>query len=285
MKLGFVVLVYGKPTMAKECVNYLKQLNGINESSIVIVDNCSPDNTYSLLLEWFEKEPNIHVIHNESNQGFARGNNLGYVYAKEQLGCDFLVVMNSDVYIKDVSFIEYIKNNVSVLEQYEVIGPDIVNLDGHHSNPLSLSALSNSVIKKTILLNDVSVFFYKLGLNRFIKRKTVRQNNANEIQKTQENIMPHGACVIYTSKWVKNQNKAFYPETFLFCEELFLYDYILAKGYKSFYCPGLIVNHIGDGSIDGDKAEKKVFINSCHSKSLKLLLRFRKDTIGNWEKQ
>lgn len=285
MKIGFVVLVYGKPMMARESVGYLKQIDGIEEASIVVVDNCSPDNTCDLLIEWFGKDTNIHIMQNKSNQGFAKGNNLGFLYAKNQLGCDFMVVMNSDVYIKDTQFIQRIKDNPQILDNYEVIGPDIVNNDGHHSNPLAVAPLSSSLIRKTVVLNDVSVLFYKLGLHRLIRRNNTRRNNAADIQKVQENIMPHGACVIYTPKWVKNQDKAFYPETFLFCEELFLYDYILAKGYKSIYWPELVVNHIGDGSIDGDKPAKKIFINSCHSKSLKTLLKFRKDIIGNWEKE
>lgn len=285
MRIGFVVLVYGKPMMAKESVCYLKRIVGINEASIVVVDNCSPDNTYDMLVEWFGDDKNIHILRNKSNQGFAKGNNSGYSYAKEKLGCDFLIVMNSDVYIKDTKFIQRIKDNPQIIDNYEVIGPDIVNNDGHHSNPLALAPLPSSLVRKTVILNNVSVLFYKFGLHRLICRKKSRLNNAEDIQEVQENIMPHGACVIYTPKWVSNQDKAFYPGTFLFCEELFLYDYLLAKGHKSIYWPELVVNHIGDGSIDGDKPKKKIFINSCHSKSLKTLLNYRKDIIGNWEKE
>lgn len=283
MKLGFVVLVYGKPDMVKECISFLKKINGIEEASIVVVDNCSPDNTYDLLTNWFRDEKNLYLLRNTSNQGFAKGNNLGYAYAREKLGCDYLIVMNSDVFIKDKQFIEHILEDKNVLNKYEIVGPDIVNLDEHHSNPLATTPLSNSVIRKAIFLNDISVLYYKLGIHRILKRKKYRRNYVNDPQTIVENILPHGACIIYTNKWVEKENKAFYPGTFLFCEELFLYDYIMKKNYKSIYWPSLVVNHIGDGSIEGDKPDKKIFINTCHRKSLKLLLKFRKDIIGKWE--
>lgn len=283
MKLGFVILVYGKSSMAKECIDYLLKLEKIENTSIVVVDNCSPDNTYSLLVKWYNTNDRIHIIHNESNQGFAKGNNLGYAYAREKLKCDCIVVMNSDVYIKDRHFIIHLKHDAQKLEQYEVIGPDIVNPDGCHSNPLSLGSKSNMAIRKEIFLNDISVWYYKLGIYRFIKRSTKRRHNAKDIQYGQNNIVPHGACVIYTARWIEKEKKAFYPGTFLFCEEFFLYDYIQAKGYQTIYWPDLIVNHIGDGSINGEVAKKKIFINSCHSKSLSKLLTFRKNIINNWE--
>lgn len=284
MKLGFVILVYGKASMAKECIDYLQALDNNKDSSIVIVDNCSPDNTYELLTDWFDGNDNVHIIHNTTNQGFAEGNNIGYTYAKEQLHCDWIVVMNSDVFIKDKKFITILKKEATILANYEVIGPDIVNLDGHHSNPLSTTQKSTLAIRREILLNDISILYYKLGLYRFIKRHSKRRNNASDDQKTQVNIIPHGACIIYTPNWVNKENKAFYSGTFLFCEEWFLFDYIVAKGYKSIYFPKLIINHILDGSIDGDKPSKKIFINSCQSRSLKLLLKFRQDIIGNWNK-
>ena len=277
-------MVYGKAQMARECLCYLKQLKGIENASIVIVDNCSPDKTYDLLKKWFGNERNIYLLRNASNQGFAKGNNLGYVYARNKLGCDFLIVMNSDVYIKDVSFINQLKDKAEELEKYEVVGPDIVNNDGHHSNPLATASLSSTAIKRMVFLNDLSVLYYRSGLFRVFKKNKTRRNNAIDQQSVLHNIMPHGACVIYTNKWVEKEDKAFYPGTFLFCEELFLYDYIIANGYKSIYWPDLKVNHIGDGSIDGDKPQKKIFINSCHAKSLRLLLAFRKDIVGNWNK-
>lgn len=284
MKLGFVILVYGKASMAKECVDYLRALEDGNDASIVIVDNCSPDNTYELLTDWFGGDDKIHIIRNTTNQGFAKGNNLGYAYARENLNCDWIVVMNSDVYIKDQKFITILKENANYLRNYEVIGPDVVNLDGHHSNPLGITQKSTYALRKEILLNDISVLYYRLGLYRIIKRHNKRRNNASDVQKSQVNIIPHGACVIFTPRWVRKENKAFYSGTFLFCEEFFVYDYSLTKGYKTLYYPALAVKHIGDGSIDGNKPSKKIFINSCHSRSLRLLLRFRKDIIGNWEK-
>lgn len=284
MNIGFVVLVYGKAGMSIECINNLKKLYGIKTCQIIVVDNCSPDDTYEQLHNKFSSDTNLHLLKNKSNEGFARGNNLGYRYAKESLACDWIVVMNSDVFIEDQSFIDKIKQKEAQLINYELVAPDVVNPDGRHNNPLAISACSDEQLDKQIKMNDISVLYYKLWLHKIFPRKSRRVNNTGEPQREMVNIMPHGACVIYTPNWTSVEDKAFYPGTFLFCEELFLYDYMLAKGYSSIYLPSLVVNHIGDGSINGEKRSKKIFINSCHSKSLRLLRDFRKDIIGNWNK-
>lgn len=52
---------------------------------IIIVDNCSPNGSGKQLEKMYSKCINITVIINEENQGFAKGNNLGYQYIKENI--------------------------------------------------------------------------------------------------------------------------------------------------------------------------------------------------------
>lgn len=51
--------------------------------SIVIVDNASANGTGRELQQLYQGAENIYVILNPENLGFARGNNVGFEFAKK----------------------------------------------------------------------------------------------------------------------------------------------------------------------------------------------------------
>lgn len=285
MKIGFVILCYGHPQMVTECVDYLEKIKGFENTAVVIVDNCSPDNTYDVVKSRISGLKNICLLKNKANEGFARGNNFGYKYAREVMGCECIIVMNSDVLIEDVDFIIKLKGCLKKYDDISIIAPDALGRNNRHSNPLCDGKFSKPEIYRQILMNQVSVYLLRAGINYFCLTKKKETTNATEEQHIKYNIIPHGCCVIYTPFWTKTEPIAFYPRTFLFCEEFFLYDYAMAKGYRTAYLPTLQVRHIGDASIDsnvGNERKKRIFVNSSQAKSLRLLLKFENDVINNW---
>jgi GT2 family glycosyltransferase len=82
-----VVVVWNGRAVTMEC---LESLRGMN---VVCVDNASTDGTY----EAIEREhPDVDLIRNDRNLGFAAGNNVGIRRALE-LGADWVVLLNNDV--------------------------------------------------------------------------------------------------------------------------------------------------------------------------------------------
>jgi GT2 family glycosyltransferase len=82
-----VVVVWNACAVTMEC---LESLRGMN---VVCVDNASTDGTY----EAIEREhPDVDLIRNDRNLGFAAGNNVGIRRALE-LGADWVVLLNNDV--------------------------------------------------------------------------------------------------------------------------------------------------------------------------------------------
>lgn len=282
MKVGFVVLGYGNFPMYAECVDWLLKIENIDQTEIVLVDNCSPDGTGEKLKAKTAEIKNITVIVNKENQGFAKGNNLGYQYAKEKLHCDTIVVMNSDVFIKDSSFYGSLVSLIERNKDVATIAPDIIDLNNIHSNPFRCKALTKRDAIKGIVIKRFIRFLLKFGINHN-GRKKVRHNSI--YNKEQVNITPHGACVIYTKKWVDNESVAFYPKTFLYNEEFFLGAYTEQKKYKTLYSPDIRVLHVEDGSVNNairNTIEKKIFILSNQIESLQLYLRFLDDPVNMW---
>jgi GT2 family glycosyltransferase len=62
---------------------------------ILLVDNASSDDTVSTVKQQF---PDVEVVENTSNLGYAEGNNRGIRYAMQK-GADFLLILNNDTVI------------------------------------------------------------------------------------------------------------------------------------------------------------------------------------------
>lgn len=93
--IGCVVLNYND---AKTTTDFLKEIQFMNSiDKIVVVDNCSTDNSYVQLKE-FENEK-IHVVQSEKNGGYGYGNNIGIDYLKNLV--DYIIVANPDVVFKE----------------------------------------------------------------------------------------------------------------------------------------------------------------------------------------
>ena len=84
-KVAFVILHYNVPETTRQCVASVRALKCRVIKKIVIVDNGSPDGSGRILAADYAKDPDITVILTEKNLGFAKGNNVGYQYAREQL--------------------------------------------------------------------------------------------------------------------------------------------------------------------------------------------------------
>jgi len=123
-----------------ECVESLKRLNYPNYH-IVVVDNGSTDGSVSAFKAQY---PNLTIIENGCNLGYAAGFNAGLKYAYEQ-GADYFLILNNDTIIDPDALTELVK----VAKQDEKIGfvsgkvywynrRDVLQTAGRENDPLTL---------------------------------------------------------------------------------------------------------------------------------------------------
>lgn len=257
----FVILHYLAYDMSFECVSTLLNNFGDKDIQIIIVDNASSNGSGTYLKGTFESQKKVHVILNDNNLGFAKGNNIGYEYAK-QFNPDFIVIMNNDVLIDDVDFLYKIESIYSE-KSFAVLGPDIFNpKTGKHQNPLYLKG--NSKENAIKILNNLekglqhfSFYYYKTRLMSPVKRliKMIlfpRKARQVQIDRTQayENPVLQGACYIFSKDFISAREYAFYPGTFLYFEEDILHLQCQQEHLKMLYNPNLKVNHLEDVSTN-----------------------------------
>lgn len=251
MKTAFVILHYLNEDVTDRCIRCLQELDGIEEHEIVVVDNASPNGSGKLLQDTYAAFPNVHVLLQEENLGFARGNNVGYQYAKT-LGAQIMVVMNSDVYIYDKAFITHTEE-AFVSTGADILGPEIyAPFYKLYQNPYSMAVMTPEGTRKWYAelqeyerkINRPVTGECRILYNHIIERLyDYRKRYLPRDPKRQFGIVPHGSCVIYGKHWVEQEDIAFVPNTFFYGEEHILGYYAQQRNYVTCYVPELYVEH------------------------------------------
>ena len=282
---GYVILHYQSIEITKKCVDKLLMFSKNNP--IIIVDNCSPNGSGKQLEKMYSKCINITVIINEENQGFAKGNNLGYQYIKRKYSLNYVVVMNNDIMIEDNDFAVIIEQFMEKNE-VDVCGPDMVTLKGNHQNPLQLKPYTSKYLQRRVRADKIKVLLLRTRL--FWKLyENYKKTNKIPIRTKQPTVFDcilHGSCIIYGPEYIKREQNAFLPITYMYNEEAILYDYLVHKGYKTGYCSDVTILHMEGVSTSErieNKKKKVMFRLKNNIKSIEAQLEERKKYINQSE--
>jgi len=273
-KFCFVILHYKTSDDTIECIESILRLN--EKSEIVVVDNYSNNGSIEIVKKQYNNNNHIHFVLSSKNLGFASGNNVGYKYAKKVLESDFIAVSNNDIVIQTRSLISDVETYYDK-EPFYILGPDIESLvDHNHQNPMSSGNTNKRAVSKQIFNYRVLYILSKLHLYDIIKRHKKENrivNKKNDLSDVIRNTQLHGSFLVFSPSYIKKEDYAFRPGTFLYLEESILYRYCLKRGYSTVYWPLVKVYHKEDSSTNAlfkaDK-EKREFVFRNMIKSLKV---------------
>lgn len=251
--VSFVILHYKDYHVTETCVSSILNMDQQERIRIVIVDNDiqkKEEERQELLLK-YQADPRIKVLLIKENGGFSYANNQGYRYAREKFGAGFILVLNNDIEFPQKDFIArleecYQKNPCHVL------GPDVIRQGtGEHQNPMDKRIRTRDEARYTIRMNRLALRFYPIlypyvyhTLKKAEKNRQKDQDKLEQWKKSvQKDIVPFGACLIFTPEFVRNEAKAFTPETQFFYEEYLLTLRCQRKGYHIVYDPSMTVYH------------------------------------------
>lgn len=255
----FVVLHYQTLDDSIGCVESILSNINYENYNIIIVDNKSPNLTGNVLKEKYKSYPKINVILNEENMGFAKGNNVGFNYAKKELKSDFIALINNDTFIQQPDFITKIINKYSDLK-FHILGPDIIStIDGIHQNPRILTLQNRERLKKYLRLYNILLFLNYFGLDKILetlKKKiinkpfvTPEQNISIQWDKEQNDVKLHGSALVFSPLYIMKYN-GLHPSTFMYSEEAILYFIAKRDDLKTVYFPSVKIFHKEDSSTN-----------------------------------
>lgn len=256
-RVCFVILHYLSFEATEACVESV--LASIPQTPrlpyhIIVVDNASPNDSYGKLLERYRSHPDVTLLQAPENMGFARGNNLGYRYALEEWHADFVVIANNDTLFAQPDFLERM---VLVYERTScaLIGPDICHAAGYHQNPYRARPITREALRRWIRNRRMWLWFLRVDrclhlsdafpfFQRFYRWRAAQGRPDGAWEHAQSGVVLQGACILFTPVFCGNfPEHAFYPETFLYCEEDILALLCHRKGLAIQYDPSLKIFH------------------------------------------
>ena len=276
-KIVYVILHYITTEDTIKCVDSIFEKEGESNFEIVIVDNNSPNNSGEILKEKYKTNEKIHLIVNNENLGFSKGNNVGFKYAKEKLNADFIVLLNNDVYIIQSEFGEKIINEYKK-SYFAVLGPKIYLRGNTICNyPDKLDSLKQ--LKRQLKDKKNLFYFNKLYLRQvyslFLKiKKIFTKKTMYDTSVRKDDVLLHGCCLIFSKTYI-DKFDGLDDRTFLYFEEQLLYLRLKKNNLKSIYNPNLVVFH-NEGTSTNKKVKNKRdrfdFVLKHEIDSLKILI-------------
>lgn len=270
-KVSFVILHYENIRDTKKCIDSLEKYLLDKNVSIVVVDNGSVKEKCDDLENKYEGK-NVFLLKLEKNLGFAKGNNKGYLYAKNVLKSDFIILCNNDLIFRQQNFIEKMLLEYEK-DTFDVAGPKIVSLvDGMNQNPVNRELKTMSDVKKRLLKLQILFILNYLNMDAFFQSifsKKVTEFNSN----TREDYQLHGACLIMGPRYIKEFD-GLYDKTFMYGEEDILRYQIDKYHLKMKYIGELEVYHKEGASTEKlytNSKLKRRFIYINRIQSVKLL--------------
>lgn len=90
-----VIVTYNPMKWVERCLGSL--LKSKTPTHVIVIDNGSTDNGVSYIRKNY---PQVIIIENEKNLGFAKANNIGMRYAIEH-GADYIFLLNQDAWVEE----------------------------------------------------------------------------------------------------------------------------------------------------------------------------------------
>ncbi len=238
MKVLFLILNY---KTYQETIKLVEKLydEGLNDYYVLIVDNASPNDSYSEIYSAVGTLEKVEVIRSPENGGFAKGNNFGLRYAKKY-NPQYVCIINNDVLFN-------LKTIDNLIKWYEKLSTAAF-IAPRQILPNGADAPFNNLDVPTIWKDLYSYFPYK--------KKFVDYKDNCGIQGVHEVGLIPGAFIF--AEYAKFDELGFFDEsTFLFCEERIIAKRAELAGFKSYIVTGDTYIHNHSTTINSEASKKK----------------------------
>lgn len=149
MKLSIVIVNYNVKFFLEQCLCSVKHAIELIDAEVLVIDNCSTDNSINYLQNKFEW---VKFIPNKTNEGFAKANNS----ALKQCSGDYILFLNPDTILPE----DILKNCINFFEQNNNTGAIGVRMIDGSGNflPESKRAFPNAMVSFFKLCGFADVF-------------------------------------------------------------------------------------------------------------------------------
>ncbi len=233
LQLSVIILNYNVCHYLELCLSSVKRATCGLDAEIIVIDNASTDGSLSMLEQNF---PEVDVIANQKNLGFARANNQG---VRKALG-KYICILNPDTMLPEDCFVEL----VAFAERQKkmgAIGTRLVDGSGHFL-PESKRNLPTPPVALAKMLGS-NKGYYNQNLNP-------HENGATPILV---------GAFMFLKKETYCALGGFDEDYFMYGEDIDLSYRLQKQGFTNFYFGSLPVVHFKGESTLRDKTYAKHF--------------------------
>lgn len=233
------------------CYRLLEKVSGYCAfDGIVVVDNCSTDDSYDMLK--IKETDKVRVIRNKENRGYAAGNNYGIQYALRKYDPEIIYIANPDVLFEEKAILSlnqiFAQNaKAGVVAPLVEQGYNVWNQPGYWG-----------------IIEELYLVIFNLH-KRLIKQKLLKRKEITEVGVVEGSFLGIRAEAY-------REIGQFDERTFLYCEENILGFMLKRCGWKTYVDPVIVYQHLHSNSIKKEyRGKRKAFHHFYDSFSVYLL--------------
>ncbi|MGY3792901.1 glycosyltransferase family 2 protein [Aquimarina sp. 433] len=235
------------------CILSVQEATKNLDAEIIVIDNNSPDNSCEIIKERF---PDIILLENKENVGFAKANNQGAALAKGE----YLCILNPDTVVAEDTFSNILSMSEKLFHM-GMVGPRLLDGNG--------SFLPES---KRNVPSPLTSFKHLFGI-KFGKVKNYYANHISETDIGDVDILV--GAFIFVKKSVYESVYGFDEDYFMYGEDIDLSYKIRRKGLENYYLGSIPVIHYKGESTDRNAEYIRHFYGAMR-------LFYRKHFKSNW---
>ncbi len=210
--VSIVIPTWNGRTHLEPCLGSLTSLRG-PAFEIILVDNASTDDSLEFVAT---QHPDVTIVRNTENLGFARACNIGIEHSKGE----YILFLNNDTRVT----------------------PDfLAELVGASEADTSIGMCQSKILwmDHPELLDQVGSYFTRTG---FLLHEGFMQRDGPEYERVTEIFSAKGACMLVPRR-ILDEVGAFDEDFFAYCEEYDLCWRIWLAGYRIIYVPRSVIYH------------------------------------------
>ena len=238
--LSIIIVNWNTRDLLAQCLQSVYDTVRGLEFEVFVVDNASTDGSAAMVRERF---PQVQLIENGENVGFARANNQ----AIERSTGHYVLLLNSDTVVTPGA-IEALVKFADLRPDAGAVGPQLLNGDG---------SFQASYAQFPTLWTEVLLLW---GIARVVYSRYFPSNPPEHSQETCECDWVGGACLLVRKEAIAEVG-TLDEDYFLYVEEADWCYRLKQRGWKILYYPDARIVHYGGRSSDQWDVSRRIHLH------------------------